>query len=468
MPASAQEPAPVVELTLHPRAVESPPLSYRLFPSEEELKAGNAAPILLRLPWEQTIWMTKVFPTLHEWEARPLTAPEWKDAGNVLPTTFFNEMRRAAYRRDAAWEYPIGEQVGYSILLPDVQGLRFFLKDGLSVRIRYHLIRGELDQAREGILVGLANGRHLAQTPFFVNQLVATVVQRAMLDRTSELIAQKDSPNLYWALSTLPDSLIELERAADFEGTLFADTFPVAKDLDAPRDAAQWRKMSQQLVELLEQLQEIPPAPKSDAAKSSGDLIQELLKRLGVTETRRLEFVKSAREELAGLAKIAPEKVTAMSDDEVGIRWYVQLRMSRDQRTSAVMRLQPGEAWPRLKELQVEIDALREKTGGKGLEFFNPTNIYVNAWLLRRQVATLRIIEAVRHYAATNDGELPKSLGDIDSLSVPRDPLTEAPFTWSRDGKNGILSAPRLSAEVPPISKNLEQILSTQYRLQLP
>jgi hypothetical protein len=306
----------------------------------------------------------------------------------------------------------------------------------------------------------------LSQTPFFVNQLVALGVHRAMFDRTTELIGQPESPNLYWALSTLPDSLVELDRAADFEGTLFANTFPVANDLDAPRDARQWKKMSLQLLELLEQLQEIPPgakpAPEEDAYSN---LINELLQRLGATESRRIGFIKSAREELAALLKIAPEKVAAMSDDEVGVRWYVQLRLSRDQKIAAVMRLDPREAWPRLKELQAEIDSLRQKTGGKGLEFFNPTNIYANAWALRRQIAMLRVIEAVRHYTATGDKQLPKSLADVDGLSIPLDPLSGAPFEWSVEGEVATLKPPAMPTEDGPFSQHLQQLLSVSYRL---
>jgi len=216
----AEDPAPP-ELVLYPQAIESPALKHRLYPAEADRKAGNAAPILLRLPWEQNVWMTKVAPTLHEWSDRPLTAPEWQGAGSVLPQTFYNEMKRAAYRREASWEYPIGEQSAYQILLPDVQGLRTFLVHGLSVKIRYHLTKGELDQAREGILVGLANSQHVAETPFFINQLVSMVIQRTMLERTRELISQPDSPNLYWPLSTLPGSLAGLDRAANFEASLF-------------------------------------------------------------------------------------------------------------------------------------------------------------------------------------------------------------------------------------------------------
>ena len=56
----------VVEIT--PRAIEGPILKYRFLPREDELKPGNAVPILLRLPWEQRNWMEKVYPNLQNWE----------------------------------------------------------------------------------------------------------------------------------------------------------------------------------------------------------------------------------------------------------------------------------------------------------------------------------------------------------------------------------------------------------------
>ena len=114
----AEEPKPI-ELVIEPRAIETPVLKYRLLPTEPELKPGNAVPILLRLPWEQMPWMTKVYPTLQEWDERPLTAPEWATSDGVLPESFFSEMKRAAFRREAQWEYPIAETSSpYLILLP--------------------------------------------------------------------------------------------------------------------------------------------------------------------------------------------------------------------------------------------------------------------------------------------------------------------------------------------------------------
>jgi hypothetical protein len=279
--------------------------------------------------------MTNVFPKLEEWESRPLTAPEWANSGGVLPQNFYDEMKRAAHRRDAHWEYPIHEtQTPYMILLPDVQGLRGFLGRGLSARIRYHLSRGELDQAREGILVGLANGRHLAQTPFLVNQLVAAAIHRTMLQRTDELISQPNSPNLYWALSTLPDSLLEMDRAASLESSVFAMTLPAANDLDRPRSETEWREMATQLIQLLRELDELP---REEQPKGTSFLSQ-ILQRLNLGGDARIaEWAEHARSELPELSGYSQERVEAMSDEEAAVRWYVTLRLARDEHLAAVI-----------------------------------------------------------------------------------------------------------------------------------
>lgn len=462
---SAEEPKPI-EITLHPQAVEAPVLKYRLFPTESERRPGNAAPILLRLPWEQQPWMTKVYPTLHDWTDRPLTAPEWKSWDNALPERFYGEMKRAAFRRQAEWGYPIEEtQSLYAILLPDIQGLRTFLGAGLSAKIRYHITRGELDQAREGILVGLSNARHMAQTPFFITQLVAVAIDRAMFRCVEELISQPNSPNLYWALSTLPDSLIEVERSASFEASIFETMLPAVKDLDRPRDIKEWRKMATQLIELLEQGQEIPPI---GGLKTDLPLVDQLQERLDAAGKARLTaFIKQARAELSQMIKVPAAKVAEMSDEEAGIRWYVQKRLARDQVMGAILTLPPREAWPKLVALQAEIKAMDAYTGARAFDFLNPLPIYLAGWALNRRVESLRVIEAVRHHAATHDGQLPATLDAITDLPIPLDPLTSLPFEWSVTGKTAVLKTPPLPAVV-----NASEFLGNrnpylEYRLQV-
>ena len=237
-----------------------------------------------------------------------------------------------------------------------------------------------------------------------------------MLDRTAELIAQPKSPNLYWALSTLPE-LLELERATSFEGSLFAMSLPAVNDLDRPRGAAEWQKMADQLVELLEQLGELPPPPKP---KPDASLVEKFLDRLTAAGAiQRTTFVKHARADLPGMLQIPAEKVAEMSDEEAAIRWYVRLRLARDQQAAAVLCLPPREAWPQLKQMQAESRVLKEKTGGQGPDFLNPTSIYISAWSLQRKISSLRIIEAIRHHQASHDA-LPAALSEITDVPIPR------------------------------------------------
>lgn len=461
---SAEETEPV-ELIVRARAIERPELKYQLFPAEKDIRPGNAVPILLRLPWEQSHWMTTVFPKLDEWESRPLSAPEWTSSGGVLPGTFYEEMKRAAFRRDALWEYPISETPSpHLILLPDVQGLRGFLARGLSARIRYHLSKGELDKAREGILVGFANSRHVAQTPFYINQLVARAIHSIMLERTAELISQPKSPNLYWSLSTLPD-LLEFQRAASLEGSVFEMTFPAVNDLDRSRTASEWSKMASQLVQLLEELGEIP---KQRPPKENSSVVEQFLRSLAPPEKNHLlKVISQARADLPQLLNISEEKVAAMSDDEAGVRWYAYLRMAHDQHTSAVLVLPPREAWPQLKKLQEELNAMQQKTGAKRYDFLNPTSVYVTAWSLKRKIQALRIIEAVRHHLATHEGKLPEKLDEVTDVPIPYDALTDQPFIWQVNGKTATLKAPPLPADVVEPGSTIDKSSVVQYRLRV-
>ena len=431
-PLIADEPEPT-ELTIHAKAIETPVLKYRLSPSEADIGPGNAVTILLRMPWEQTNWMNRVFPTLQEWNTRPLDAPEWGTSKGVLPETFYREMKRAAYRREASWEYPIEESSSpYMILLPDVQQMRIWLGNGLSAKIRYHISCGQFAEAREGILVGLANSRHIAQTTFYVTQGVARAIDNIMLARVEELISQPNSPNLYWALSTLPDLQTELHRAANFEGSMFAMTFPAVNDFDRPRDANDWGKMVQQLVSFLEELDELPRQEATNPDSSAKAYVATV--------------AQQARTDLSTYSGIGQEKVTKMTDDEAVVRWYASLRMAYDEHFAAVMMLPPNEVWPEMKKLQSELDSLKVRTG-TSCAFYATKWTFVSVWSLKRKIQALRIIEAVRHYASSHDGKFPKSLDEMKDVAIPIDPLTNQPFNWRVDEEVAILAAPPVPAD---------------------
>jgi len=61
---------------------------------------------------------------------------------------------------------------------------------------------------------------------------------------------------------------------------------------------------------------------------------------------------------------------------------------------------------------------------------------------LDRRVAAVRVVEAIRLYAASHDGKLPEELSQITEVPLPEDPATGKPFEYRRDGAASVLSLP--------------------------
>jgi len=61
---------------------------------------------------------------------------------------------------------------------------------------------------------------------------------------------------------------------------------------------------------------------------------------------------------------------------------------------------------------------------------------------LERDVAALRVIEALRIYAASHAGGLPTSLDEIAEVPVPLNPATGQPFLYRLDGQTASLDLP--------------------------
>ena len=57
---------------------------------------------------------------------------------------------------------------------------------------------------------------------------------------------------------------------------------------------------------------------------------------------------------------------------------------------------------------------------------------------LQRRIAGLRIIEALRAFAAANNGNLPETLSDLN-LHVPNNPADGKPFAYARKGNEATL-----------------------------
>src|SRR5439155_24713515 len=60
---------------------------------------------------------------------------------------------------------------------------------------------------------------------------------------------------------------------------------------------------------------------------------------------------------------------------------------------------------------------------------------------LERTLAALRVVEALRLYAADHKGQLPDKLADVTAVPLPNDPVTGKAFEYKRDGDGAVLTA---------------------------
>jgi len=401
------------ELLVSVRAVESPLMKYRLLPAEYELRDGNAAPILLRLPWEQETYFTSVVPTFSDYLDLPLDDPKVLDSGKVFAPRLYVELKRAAYRRTAEWEYPIGERPIANILLPDVQGARQIIGRGLSVWIRHRIAHGQIEEALEGISLGLANSRHYGRTPFVITQFVCAAVDSMMLARLEELLENPDCPNLYWALTALPRPLIDLRPAVELEQRFLQMSVAGLDELDDLQTEYQWAQKAQEVTRLLAEVGG-NAEPKSGLP---GSVIQRLAQR--------------ARAELPSRIDGGADRVEKMSDAEAGLRWLIHFNVEQSQEIAALMSLEPPAAIPQLAELQEHGVQYRSELGISSLFVLEqPFDAYIFSRKAQRRIDALRVVEAVRNYAATHQGQLPSALDEIADTPIPNDIFTGEPFHY--------------------------------------
>src|SRR5262249_37504448 len=74
--------------------------------------------------------------------------------------------------------------------------------------------------------------------------------------------------------------------------------------------------------------------------------------------------------------------------------------------------------------------------------------VYAAQGRTQRRLASLRAVEAVRLYAAKNEGKLPAKLADVTEVPVPADPATGQPFEYAVEGNRFTITVP-----IPPGAK---------------
>jgi hypothetical protein len=442
--APAPPAVPVVKVAV--RTAPAPPqraLKYALLPDNLDLVPGNAAPQ----------WMRAGAATAEV--ARKLTSKEYAWASNEVPLDKLpkEDVRRLveaaratlrladrAARYDLCdWEFPPLRIQDIDLTLPEVQHFRV-LANLLSIRCRLELAEGRFDQAAYTLQTGFALGRHVADAPTLVQNLVGVAITAIMLGRVEEWLGLPGAPDLFWPLTALPEPMVDARHCIARELGILYRSFPRLRGLgNETLTAAQDNQLIGDLLRDLSPLygDKGPPAWQS---------------RLGLAVVAARVYPE-ARKYLIAQGRNARQVDAMPSLQAVGVFFLDQY----DETTDDIlkwMNLPYWQARPGMAEVERRIRASRTEDLNVFIGLLMPAIVKVFETNARtqRQVAALRCAAAVRLHVVRHGGKLPARLGDITELPMPIDPATGKGFDEMykvNDGK-ALLEVPPPTKQQPP------------------
>ena len=450
LPAAAQtQNGEPLRLTLHPAALPTPSLKYRLLPDREEQGPGNAATLYYRS--EAMFFDNK--PLLLDvqggawdvWAEMPLMDLPLNDIRGHLDSAapLLREVDRAASLRDCDWQLDRRPE-GIALLIPDVQGFRGVGRV-LAVRVRYEIARGHYAEAVAALRSGYAFAHRIAAGPTLIHDLVGIVIAHFLDKQLETLVQQPDAPNLYWALTVLPRPFADLGPAVLNETEWLEAMWPVLKRLDqGPMTTEQLVAFRRDIDRTLESFNLVrrPVAEKAVQWWEDMRAYPEAWRGL-----RERGYTTAQLEAMPAFQVIALGAYRDYRDAwQECVKWLAVPQFGREKGYH--------EASKQLQRASERLDQC-VLTGGVLVKLgFGPPvfqKVFAAVHRTDRRFAFLRCVEAIRLYAAHHGGKLPASLGDITEVPVPVEPITGRPFEYEMKGDTAKVKLPlRPGEEAPP------------------
>jgi len=419
-------------LSLVPAAEPVPAMSYRLLPRYLEQKAGNAALLYYSAaalcPDGDT---DDIQQKISDWRDLPVDQLDRKEVDEALSSfsSCFHQIKLAAQRNYCQWELPLED--GFALQLPHLSTFRRMIF-AMQLQIRLKIADGETDQALEMLQDGFYMGRSIAEGPTIIQDLVGIAITAVLFKEVEGLMQRPDSPNLYWALTALPDPMIDMHSSLEYEREMLFVEFPQLRNLESEvLSPAQASAVASDFVKKIQILDE-----------GVGDMPFKGLLPVGWV----MMHYSDAKEYLVRKG-YSQERIEALPAAQAVLIYQKQEYLEMADSLFKWFSLPYYQAQPHLKE------------GGKRLnDHISTKGIKVNLFCtllpalsritflqarLDRNIALLRTIEAIRMFAADHSGQLPGSLAEITAVPIPADPMTGRDFIYRRiDARNARLEAP--------------------------
>jgi hypothetical protein len=377
-------------------AAPKPALRYLLLPELKEMTPGNPIPNYLKCFLEQDF----------------TTNPE------TLPKSALRQADRAARMDKPDWQILLKLKTdGFGLLLPDLQKMRF-LASVLKDRFHDEVVRGRLDDALRTAKTMFALSRHMGEHPTLIGDLVAIAIASIATGSLEEMLEQPGCPNLYWALTNLPDPLISVNKGMEGERVLLRSEFHELDDRE-PMSPGQIKKLIAHIDKLLQSGQGAGRSKKNTRA-----WLDERTKDEKWVEAARRRLVEHGIPE-ERLARFPVDQVILLDEER-------EFEVRRDE-VVKFMNLPTWQVEPLLRQAKPPKEPV---LFDDALSAFH--KVRQAQGRLERFIALLRHVEALRLYAAGHDGKLPEKLSDID-VPLPPDPFTGKPFLYKQEGETAHL-----------------------------
>ncbi len=349
------------------------------------------------------------------------------------------KLRTATFRESCDWNHRVRELQGIAplaFLLPELQEARTIARV-LRIQARLELAEGHFEEALATITMGYRLAENVAQSPILISGLVGIAIAQTMNACVLDWI-ESGGPNLYWALASLPNPLVDIRPALQQEMHLPLQVFPFLQDPEqAVHTPEQWRAI------IGESMQRM--ASVSDSSTLSDDLAAQAM-AMGLI----LAGYPAAKQQLID-SGMDTARVEAMP---VGQVIAIQSARAYHKVYQESMKWTLLPYWQSYRQMRATFADLQTQ-GFFGKSGSISGAIPIAALLLpaiepatfapvrlQREIAALQTIEALRAAAARTGGQFPQTLEELQSSPVPVDPLTGRLMEYQIDNGAAVLTLP--------------------------
>lgn len=359
-------------------------------------------------------------------------------------------------RSDCDWGIRSDQITGpefFQFLLPEFQSTRSFARM-LNLHVRLAIHERRYGDAVKYLRTQYQLGADVGKEPLIVCGLIGVAIAGIGNSGVTDLIAAPDSPNLYWALSEIPVVPVPIGPAVLNELSVGQRYFGNLEELNKAEKLpeewnAHWKACVGRVFDTIRNF-----ADPADQFAFSERVAPAITGLLGYSHAKRrmVDWGYSA------------DEVAAMPVGQV-----LSLYSARVSQTGADKFWQAFVAPYSAKQFssgagaEDYLLANATLTGSTDRELLPIVSQLMPATLaarsaemrVARELAALRVIEALRMHAARNDSRWPDSLDDVTCVPVPLNPATDKPFLYHRDGATAVLELPE-SEGFPGYSRRYE------------